>query len=194
MAAYRPIFERASRDGVELTGAIATAFGCPYEGPVDPERVLQLATQFVEAGVAEVDFADTVGMAVPPCVSASTSTTLAISVSPMPMPPCAMALTCSTPPPAAPVDVPSRPRPPAIYRWTISSLCSKRWESKPALIWTRSSKPRAGSKNSCANRCPRCCPRPGLAGNLRRRSLDGPSPLSPSLVVHRAALVACATQ
>src|ERR1700731_1398184 len=50
MAAYRPIFERASRDGVELTGAIATAFGCPYEGRVDPERVLQLATQFVEAG------------------------------------------------------------------------------------------------------------------------------------------------
>lgn len=66
MAAYRPIFERARRDGVELTGAIATAFGCPYEGPVDPERVLRLATQFVEAGAAEVDFADTVGMAVPP--------------------------------------------------------------------------------------------------------------------------------
>jgi len=66
MASYRPIFERARRDGVELTGAIATAFGCPYEGPVDPARVLRLATQFVEAGVAEVDFADTVGMAVPP--------------------------------------------------------------------------------------------------------------------------------
>jgi len=65
MAAYRPIFERARRDDVELTGTIATAFGCPFEGAVDPDRVLALATKFVEAGVAEVDFADTVGMAVP---------------------------------------------------------------------------------------------------------------------------------
>lgn len=66
MAAYRPIFERARRDNVELTGAIATAFGCPFEGAVDPQRVFSLAAQFVEAGAAEVDFADTVGMAVPP--------------------------------------------------------------------------------------------------------------------------------
>jgi len=66
MAAYRPIFERARRDGVELTGTIATAFGCPFEGAVDPDRVLRLAAQFIEAGAAEVDFADTVGMAVPP--------------------------------------------------------------------------------------------------------------------------------
>ncbi|MGH7932402.1 MAG: hydroxymethylglutaryl-CoA lyase [Candidatus Binataceae bacterium] len=66
MASYRPLFERARRDGVELTGAIATAFGCPFEGAVDPVDVLRLAAQFVEAGAAEVDFADTVGMAVPP--------------------------------------------------------------------------------------------------------------------------------
>lgn len=66
IAAYRPIFERARRDGVELTGTIATAFGCPFEGAVDPDRVLRLAAEFVKAGAAEVDFADTVGMAVPP--------------------------------------------------------------------------------------------------------------------------------
>jgi isopropylmalate/homocitrate/citramalate synthase len=66
MAAYRPIFERARHDGAELTGTIATAFGCPFEGAVDPDRVLRLAAQFIEAGVAEIDFADTVGMAVPP--------------------------------------------------------------------------------------------------------------------------------
>jgi hydroxymethylglutaryl-CoA lyase len=66
MASYKPIFQRARRDAVELTGTIATSFGCPFEGAVDPGRVLSLAAQFVEAGVAEVDFADTVGMAVPP--------------------------------------------------------------------------------------------------------------------------------
>jgi len=66
MNSYRPIFERARGDGVELTGAIATSFGCPFEGPVNPAQVLRLAARFVEAGAAEVDFADTVGMAVPP--------------------------------------------------------------------------------------------------------------------------------
>jgi hydroxymethylglutaryl-CoA lyase len=66
MASYRPLFERARHDGVELTGAIATSFGCPFEGAVDPGRVIRLAAQFVEAGAAEIDFADTVGMAVPP--------------------------------------------------------------------------------------------------------------------------------
>lgn len=66
MNSYKPIFERARGDGVELTGAIATSFGCPFEGPVDPAQVLSLAARFVEAGAAEVDFADTVGMAVPP--------------------------------------------------------------------------------------------------------------------------------
>ena len=66
MAGYGPIFDRARGDGVELTGTIATSFGCPFEGAVDPDRVLRLAAQFVKAGAAEVDFADTVGMAVPP--------------------------------------------------------------------------------------------------------------------------------
>lgn len=66
MAGYRPIFERARRDGVELTGTIATSFGCAFEGAVDPEQVIALADQFIQAGAAEVDFADTVGMAVPP--------------------------------------------------------------------------------------------------------------------------------
>jgi len=66
MASYQPIFARARRERIELTGAIATSFGCPFEGAVDPRRVMQLAAQFAEAGAAEVDFADTVGMAVPP--------------------------------------------------------------------------------------------------------------------------------
>jgi hydroxymethylglutaryl-CoA lyase len=66
MDSYRTIFEHARRDGVELTGAIATSFGCPFEGAVDPQRVMELAARFVEAGAAEVDFADTVGVAVPP--------------------------------------------------------------------------------------------------------------------------------
>jgi len=44
---------------------IATSFGCPYEGRVDPERVLQIAERLAAAGAAEVGFGDTTGMANP---------------------------------------------------------------------------------------------------------------------------------
>src|SRR5215831_12570309 len=49
MDSYQTIFERARSDRVELTGTIATSFGCPFEGAVDPQRVMEIAARFVEA-------------------------------------------------------------------------------------------------------------------------------------------------
>jgi isopropylmalate/homocitrate/citramalate synthase len=45
--------------------SISVAFGCPFEGAVDPGRVLDLAERSVAAGAREVVFADTIGVAVP---------------------------------------------------------------------------------------------------------------------------------
>jgi isopropylmalate/homocitrate/citramalate synthase len=45
--------------------SISVAFGCPFEGAVDPGRVLELAERSVAAGAHEVVFADTIGVAVP---------------------------------------------------------------------------------------------------------------------------------
>jgi hydroxymethylglutaryl-CoA lyase/(R)-citramalyl-CoA lyase len=45
--------------------SISVAFGCPFEGAVDPGRVLELAERSVTAGAAEVVLADTIGFAVP---------------------------------------------------------------------------------------------------------------------------------
>jgi isopropylmalate/homocitrate/citramalate synthase len=44
------------------TVTISVAFGCPFEGRVDPARVAELAARF---GAAEVVLADTIGVAVP---------------------------------------------------------------------------------------------------------------------------------
>jgi hydroxymethylglutaryl-CoA lyase len=44
---------------------IATSFGCPYEGRVDPEVVLSLARRLRDAGADEIGFGDTTGMANP---------------------------------------------------------------------------------------------------------------------------------
>jgi len=49
--------------------SISVSFGCPFEGAVDPARVLDLAERCVQAGVGEVVFADTIGVAVPRQVS-----------------------------------------------------------------------------------------------------------------------------
>jgi isopropylmalate/homocitrate/citramalate synthase len=59
------IVTRARGDGIRATVTIGTAFGCPFEGAVDPGRVLELARTLAAAGADEVVFADTVGVAVP---------------------------------------------------------------------------------------------------------------------------------
>ncbi len=52
-----------------MRGYLSTAFGCPYEGPVAPERALLVARRLVEAGCDEVSIGDTIGVAVPTQVS-----------------------------------------------------------------------------------------------------------------------------
>jgi len=58
-------FARARAEGLRCEGVISVSFGCPYEGHVPRERVLELAAQLAEAGAAEVGFGDTTGMANP---------------------------------------------------------------------------------------------------------------------------------
>jgi isopropylmalate/homocitrate/citramalate synthase len=53
---------------VPATVTISVCFGCPFEGPVDPGRVAELAARF--AGRAEVVLADTIGVATPSRVRA----------------------------------------------------------------------------------------------------------------------------
>jgi hydroxymethylglutaryl-CoA lyase/(R)-citramalyl-CoA lyase len=45
--------------------SISVAFGCPFEGAVDLDRVLEIAARSTELGAAEVVLADTIGVAVP---------------------------------------------------------------------------------------------------------------------------------
>jgi isopropylmalate/homocitrate/citramalate synthase len=65
VAAAASIVARAAEEGIRATATISVAFGCPFEGAVDPGRVLALAGEIVAAGAAEVVFADTIGVAVP---------------------------------------------------------------------------------------------------------------------------------
>src|SRR5690606_4450935 len=57
--------------GVLLKGAIATAFGCPFEGDVSLDRIEQIAECFAECGFDSLTLGDTTGMATPPVVRAT---------------------------------------------------------------------------------------------------------------------------
>ncbi len=59
------VFSRAAGEGLSIEAVISTSFGCPYEGHVPVERVLDIAESLVAAGAGEIGFGDTTGMANP---------------------------------------------------------------------------------------------------------------------------------
>jgi hydroxymethylglutaryl-CoA lyase len=65
LAGLEVVLARAREAGLRCEGVISTSFGCPYEGHVPPERVLEIAARLRDAGAQEVGFGDTTGMANP---------------------------------------------------------------------------------------------------------------------------------
>ena len=65
LANFRPVVALAQREGVPVRGYISTVFGCPYEGEVDPWKVLAVARALLEMGIEELSLGDTIGVATP---------------------------------------------------------------------------------------------------------------------------------
>ena len=65
VAAAAQIIARAREDGLRSSVTISTAFGCPFEGRVDPARVVALAAEVAESVPDELVVADTIGVGVP---------------------------------------------------------------------------------------------------------------------------------
>ena len=65
MAAYADVCVRARAAGLRVRGYLSTAFGCPYEGRVDPAVVADLTERLMQMGVFEVAISDTIGVAHP---------------------------------------------------------------------------------------------------------------------------------
>ncbi len=71
LANLEGIFEAAREEGVPVTGAVAVAFGCPFQGDVTEAEVFGIAEAFFSAGADGVILADTTGMATPDRVERS---------------------------------------------------------------------------------------------------------------------------
>ena len=65
LASFRPVITLAQQERIPVRGYISTVFGCPYEGSVDPQRVLHVAQSLLEMGVEELSLGDTIGVATP---------------------------------------------------------------------------------------------------------------------------------
>ncbi len=65
LAAFAEVVRFAADHPVRLNGSIATTFGCPFEGKVDEDRVLQIVQAYRELGIQGITLADTTGMANP---------------------------------------------------------------------------------------------------------------------------------
>ena len=57
--------KQASGAGKRVQLSVQSAFGCGFEGPVPPERVLNIAEQFLNAGFRNLSLADTAGHGTP---------------------------------------------------------------------------------------------------------------------------------
>src|SRR3954466_443591 len=65
LSGLEKVITRAREEGLRAEGVISVAFGCPYEGEVDPARVFEIAQRLVAAGAEGIAFGDTTGMATP---------------------------------------------------------------------------------------------------------------------------------
>lgn len=68
IAGFADCVEFAKKNGMELSGAISTAFGCPFDGNVPFEQVGKVVRHFVALGITELSLSDTTGMANPKLV------------------------------------------------------------------------------------------------------------------------------
>ncbi len=65
LRAFDAVIEPALDAGLKVRAYVSTVFGCPYEGEVDPAKVVWLCTELLNKGVYEISLGDTIGVANP---------------------------------------------------------------------------------------------------------------------------------
>ena len=65
LEAFSPVLAAARAAGMWTRGYVSTAFGCPYQGEVDPAAVADVAVALHELGCDQISVGDTIGVAEP---------------------------------------------------------------------------------------------------------------------------------
>jgi hydroxymethylglutaryl-CoA lyase len=69
LAGFEEVANIAGQAGIPIHGAIATAFGCPFEGDVPVQKLGHIGRRYQQLGFTGISLGDTTGMATPPLVS-----------------------------------------------------------------------------------------------------------------------------
>jgi hydroxymethylglutaryl-CoA lyase len=62
---FKPVVARARADGVKVRGYVSCVLGCPYEGDVEPQAVVEVARVLWDIGCYEISLGDTIGVGTP---------------------------------------------------------------------------------------------------------------------------------
>jgi hydroxymethylglutaryl-CoA lyase len=65
LAVFSEIVPPARAAGLPVRAYVSTVWGCPYEGPVDPARALQIAQKLLDLGCYQISLGDTIGVGTP---------------------------------------------------------------------------------------------------------------------------------
>jgi hydroxymethylglutaryl-CoA lyase len=62
---FRPVVEAAAAAGLHVRGYVSCALGCPYEGAIAPQAVVDISRAMAHMGCAEIAVSDTIGVGTP---------------------------------------------------------------------------------------------------------------------------------
>ncbi|MGH6641951.1 MAG: hydroxymethylglutaryl-CoA lyase [Bradyrhizobium sp.] len=62
---FKPVVARAKADGIRVRGYISCVLGCPFDGEVKPQAVVDVARTLWDLGCYEVSLGDTIGVGTP---------------------------------------------------------------------------------------------------------------------------------
>jgi hydroxymethylglutaryl-CoA lyase len=62
---FKPVVIRAKADGIKVRGYISCVLGCPFDGEVKPQAVVDVARGLWDLGCYEVSLGDTIGVGTP---------------------------------------------------------------------------------------------------------------------------------
>jgi len=62
---FKPVITTAKTQHIQVRGYLSCIAGCPYEGAMDPDKVVTLTRRLYEAGCDEISLGDTIGVATP---------------------------------------------------------------------------------------------------------------------------------
>jgi hydroxymethylglutaryl-CoA lyase len=62
---FKPVLARAQADGVKVRGYVSCVLGCPFDGEVKPQAVVDVAHTLWELGCYEISLGDTIGVGTP---------------------------------------------------------------------------------------------------------------------------------